>query len=82
MILVDLRMPRVDGLEFLQALKQNSEFSVIPTIVVTGSEQEKDRIQSFELSASGYIVKTQDIDRYAERLLGLHNYWSLNELPV
>ena len=81
-ILLDLKLPKVDGLEVLKELKNNEETKMIPVIVLTSSKEESDIIESYELGVNSYIVKPVDYDKFVEavRVIGL--YWLLlNESP-
>ena len=81
LILLDLNMPRMNGLEFLKILKSDSDWCKIPVVILTTSQEEQDRITSFELSAAGYIVKPLEYPDFVEKLLVLYQYWRLSEIP-
>jgi CheY-like chemotaxis protein len=81
LILLDLNMPRMNGLEFLKILKSDADWCKIPVVILTTSQEEQDRLTSFELSAAGYIVKPLEYHDFVEKLLILYQYWRLNEIP-
>lgn len=81
LILLDLNMPRMNGIEFLKILKADQNWRRIPVVVLTTSQEEQDRLASFDLSAAGYIVKPLDYPEFVEKLLIIYQYWFLNEMP-
>lgn len=82
LILLDLNMPRMDGLECLTAIKQNAELRSIPVIILTTSETQRDIIASYNLGASGYITKPVDVHKFIEAIRQLGEYWfALVRLP-
>lgn len=81
LILLDLSMPVMGGLEFLRAVKSDPELRAIPTVVLTASSQEEDRRHAYELGAAGYLVKPIEFDRFAEVVGAIDRYWTLCEAP-
>lgn len=81
LILLDLNMPRMSGLELLEIIKQDQCLRLIPVVVLTTSKEEKDRIESFKLSVAGYMVKPIDYHQFVEAVKLIDNYWTLSELP-
>ena len=81
MLLLDLKMPLVDGLEVLQAVRGDSRTRLIPVVMMTASRAEKDRVESYALGVNSYIVKPLDFDQFVEamRLVGM--YWLLLNQP-
>ena len=75
LILLDLNLPRMDGREVLQAIKADQELQPIPVIVMTSSRAETDILKSYQLSASGYIVKPVDFGRLQEIVAWLESFW-------
>jgi CheY-like chemotaxis protein len=75
LILLDLNMPRMNGREFLQAVKQDSALRTIPVVVLTTSDVERDVIESYHLGAAGYIVKPVDLDQLIQAIKGVESYW-------
>lgn len=80
-IILDLNMPRMNGIELLETIKANKELRRIPVVVLTTSNNEKDVIESFELSVAGYMVKPADYQKFVEAVKVINQYWSLSELP-
>ena len=80
-ILLDLNMPKMNGLEFLRAVKADPELKRIPVIVLTTSNEERDISASFWQSAAGYIVKPVDYQKFVEAIRTVDLYWTLSELP-
>jgi CheY-like chemotaxis protein len=81
LILLDLNMPRMNGIEFLKILKADLNWRKIPVVVFTTSQEEQDRLTSFELSVAGYIVKPLEYPDFVEDLLVIYKYWRLSEIP-
>ena len=81
LILLDLNMPVMNGIEFLQIVKAEEELQRIPVIVLTTSREESDRLESYRQSVAGYIVKPVDFQRFIDAIKVIDSYWSLCELP-
>ena len=82
LILLDLNMPNMSGIEFLQTLKNDPGLAAIPVVVLTASDDQRDVRQSFDLHAAGYIVKPFDYEAAVKALKIIEEYWSLNHLPA
>lgn len=80
-ILLDLNMPRMGGLEFLQELRADPQLRATPVIVLTTSNQDRDRIEAYNLNVAGYILKPVTFTSFAEVMATLNKYWTLCELP-
>jgi CheY-like chemotaxis protein len=80
-ILLDLNMPRMNGVEFLKIAKADDRLKCIPVVVLTTSKAEQDRFECFNCSAAGYIVKPVDYKGFVEAMRILNLYWTLSELP-
>ncbi|HEX4326861.1 MAG TPA: response regulator [Burkholderiales bacterium] len=80
-ILLDLNMPRMGGLEFLRIIKADADFKSIPVIVLTTSREESDRVETFQLSVAGYMIKPADYRQFVEVVRTIDLYWTLSELP-
>jgi CheY-like chemotaxis protein len=75
LILLDLNLPRMDGREVLQAIKEDAELQSIPVIVLTSSNAEIDVVKSYQLNANGYIVKPVNFERLQEIVASLESFW-------
>ncbi|MGD1953102.1 MAG: response regulator [Leptolyngbyaceae cyanobacterium] len=80
-ILLDLNMPKMNGIEFLRELRQDPNFHQTPVIVLTTSDQEKDRVEAYNLHIAGYILKPVTFAKFVEVVTVLNHYWTLCELP-
>lgn len=80
-ILLDLNLPKMSGIEFLQEVKSDKELKAIPVVVFTTSENEHDRIQSFHACVAGYFVKPMDFDKFIETIQLIIRYWTLSKRP-
>jgi CheY-like chemotaxis protein len=80
-ILLDLNMPRMNGIEFLQTVKRDEKLRRIPVVILTTSQAEQDKVASFDLSVAGYIVKPVDYIQFVEAVRTVDLYWTLSELP-
>lgn len=81
-VLLDLKLPKVDGLEVLRRVKGNERTKRIPVVVLTSSREEKDIVQSYDLGVNSYIVKPIDFDQFAAAVKQLGLYWLLvNQVP-
>jgi CheY-like chemotaxis protein len=80
-ILLDLNMPRMNGIEFLNVVKQDKQLKSIPVIVLTTSNEECDVLESFRMCVAGYIVKPVDYKKFVEAIRTINLYWTLSELP-
>jgi CheY-like chemotaxis protein len=80
-ILLDLNMPKMNGVEFLKVVKADDVLKSIPVVVLTTSQEEQDVVESFKLSAAGYMVKPADYKKFVEAMRTIDIYWTLSELP-
>jgi len=79
-ILLDLNMPKISGIEFLSILKKDSQLKYIPTIILTTSNNEKDLVECYKIGIAGYVLKPLKYEDYVSKIESLLNYWSINEL--
>ncbi len=79
-ILLDLNMPKVNGIEFLNILKNDESLRCIPTIVLTTSSNQKDLLACYKIGIAGYILKPLKYEDYVFKIEKLLDYWSINEL--
>ncbi len=80
-ILLDLNMPKMNGIEFLMIAKQDELLRKIPVVVLTTSREDQDKADSFNLGIAGYMVKPVDYKRFVEVVKTIDLYWTLSELP-
>jgi CheY-like chemotaxis protein len=80
-ILLDLNMPRMNGVEFMRAVKADPALKRIPIVVLTTSTDDRDIVDSYKLSAAGYIVKPVDYKKFVEAIRTIDLYWTISELP-
>ena len=80
-ILLDLNMPRMNGIEFLRVVKADAALCSIPVIVLTTSREESDRVETFQLSVAGYMIKPADYRQFVEVVRTIDLYWTLSEQP-
>ncbi len=82
-VLLDLKLPKMDGLEVLKRIKSDGRTRQIPVVVLTSSREERDIVESYNLGVNSYIVKPIDFEQFSESVRQLGLYWVLlNESPV
>jgi CheY-like chemotaxis protein len=82
LILLDLNMPVMGGIEFLRVVKGDGlDLRRIPVVVLTTSEEQQDKLESFNLGVAGYIRKPVDYQRFVETMRTINAYWTVSELP-
>ena len=79
-ILLDLNMPRMSGIEFLSILKADDKLKYLPTIILTTSENRVDLLKCFEIGIAGYIIKPLKYEDYEAKLKRVFEYWEVSEL--
>lgn len=81
-VLLDLKLPKIDGLEVLRRVRADERTSTLPVVVLTSSDEEADVIESYQLGANSYVRKPVDFDQFRKAVRELHLYWILlNEPP-
>jgi CheY-like chemotaxis protein len=80
-ILLDLKMPKVDGLEVLARIKQSPELQMIPIVMLTSSQEERDLVESYKRGVNAYIVKPIDFDQFVEAVKQLGLFWAILNQP-
>ncbi len=82
-ILLDIKMPKVDGIEVLRQIKSNELTKVIPVVIMTSSKEEQDIVTSYNLGVNGYVVKPVNFDAFAKAICDLGLYWLIvNQSPM
>ncbi|MEK7738392.1 MAG: response regulator [Pseudomonadota bacterium] len=81
LILLDLNMPIMGGIEFLQIAKHDESLKGIPVVVLTTSEEQEDKVESFQLGVAGYMRKPVDYPQFVETIRTIDAYWTISELP-
>lgn len=79
-ILLDLNMPKINGIEFLNILKKDDVLKYIPTIILTTSNNQKDLLECYKIGIAGYVLKPLKYEDYVLKIEKLLAYWSINEL--
>lgn len=80
-ILLDLNMPIMNGIEFLKAVKNDDKLKRIPVVVLTTSEEQQDKVNSFDLGVAGYMAKPVDYRQFVEVMRSIDAYWTISEMP-
>jgi CheY-like chemotaxis protein len=81
LILLDLNMPKMGGIEFLRELRADPELRALPVIVLTTSNEDQDKVEAYNLNVAGYIIKPVTFNKFVEAVATLNKYWTLSELP-
>jgi CheY-like chemotaxis protein len=81
LILLDINMPKMNGIEFLRELRTDDALKVIPVIVLTTSNEDKDKVEAYNLNVAGYILKPVTFSSFVEAMATLNKYWTLSEIP-
>lgn len=81
-ILLDLNMPKINGIEFLSILKKDDRLKYIPTVILTTSNNQRDLLACYNLGIAGYVLKPLKYEEYVEKISRLMSYWSINELFI
>lgn len=81
LVLLDLNMPRMNGLEFLREIRNDPNLHALTVIVLTTSDDERDKVEAYNLNVAGYILKPVTFSAFVEAMATLNKYWAINELP-
>jgi len=81
LILLDLNMPKMNGLEFLRAIREDPALRPLTVVVLTTSDDERDRVEAYNLNVAGYILKPVTFTAFVEAMATLNKYWTINEFP-
>jgi CheY-like chemotaxis protein len=81
-MLLDIKMPKVDGIEVLQRIKSDARTRSIPVVMLTSSKEENDLVRSYDLGVNSYLVKPVDFQRFSEEITRVGYYWvAINQMP-
>jgi CheY-like chemotaxis protein len=81
LILLDLNMPKMGGIEFLREVRNDPKLRQITVVVLTTSDEERDKVDAYNLNVAGYILKPVTVAAFVEIMATLNKYWTVNELP-
>lgn len=81
LVLLDLNMPKMGGIEFLQELRSDQQLRATPVVVMTTSNQDKDRLEAYNLNIAGYLLKPVTFASFTQLITTLNSYWMLCEMP-
>jgi len=81
LVLLDLNMPRMNGIELLREIRKDPALSALTVVVLTTSNEDRDRVEAYQLNVAGYLLKPVTFSDFAEVMATLNKYWTLMELP-
>ena len=81
LVLLDLNMPKMNGIEFLRARRADPELMATPVVVLTTSNEERDKVEAFHLNVAGYLLKPVTFANFCDLMAALDKYWTLVEMP-
>jgi len=81
LVLLDLNMPRMNGIEFLRVLRADPKLCMTAVVVMTTSDDDRDKVEAYQLTVSGYLLKPVTFSAFVDLMTNLHHYWSMVELP-
>ncbi len=81
LVLLDLNMPKMNGIEFLRELRLDQRLRSIPVIVLTTSNEDRDKVEAYNLNVAGYILKPVTFSNFVKAIATLNQYWTLCEMP-
>ena len=82
LVLLDLNMPKMNGIEFLRELRADPGLKATPVVVLTTSDDDRDKIQAYDLNVAGYLLKPVTFVNFVDVMAALNKYWALVELPT
>lgn len=80
LILLDINMPRMNGIEFLRELRNDPQLASMTVVVLTTSDDDRDKVEAYKLNVAGYILKPVTFSAFVETMATLHAYWTISEL--
>jgi CheY-like chemotaxis protein len=81
LVLLDLNMPRMSGIELLRIIRQDPALRALPVVVLTTSDAERDKVDAYDLNVAGYLLKPVTVGTFVEVMATLNKYWQLVEFP-
>ena len=81
LVLLDLNMPRMNGIEFLRELRADAELKATTVVVLTTSNDDRDKVEAYNLNVAGYLIKPVTFANFVDVMATLNKYWTLVELP-
>ncbi len=81
LVLLDLNMPKMNGIEFLRELRKDPELRSTPVVVLTTSDDERDKVNAYNLNVAGYLLKPVTFVNFVDVMAALNKYWALVEMP-
>jgi CheY-like chemotaxis protein len=81
LVLLDLNMPRMNGIEFLREIRSDPALQVLTVVVLTTSNEDRDRVEAYQLNVAGYLLKPVTFHSFADVMATLNKYWTLMEMP-
>ncbi|MGZ3593360.1 MAG: response regulator, partial [Syntrophales bacterium] len=81
-IILDVKLPKVDGLEVLQRIRANENTRMIPVVVFSSSTEDRDRMESYRLGANSYIIKPASYENFVNTVADIGSYWALQNIPA
>lgn len=81
LVLLDLNMPRMNGIEFLHEIRRDPVLQTLTVVVLTTSNEDRDRVEAYQLNVAGYLVKPVTFHSFADVMATLNKYWTLMEMP-
>lgn len=80
-VLLDIKMPKLDGIEVLKIIRQTDEYKNLPVVMLTSSQMEMDIIRSYQLGANGYVIKPIDFPEFVKAIKGIGYFWAILNTP-